>query len=396
MEITVRQGDTLWYYSQLFGIPLPLVEDSNPGVNVNQLQPGMQVLLPGYRTITYSIQPNDSLWTIAITNNIPVDSIALLNPTIQPMNLQIGKTILLPEKVRSAIITDLNKYTYEKFQQDLHNLQAIYPFMFQQSIGKSVMGKEIVELQIGRGSNDVHLNGSFHGNEWITTSVIMKFINEYALSLTNHNPIRGRFTLPLYQTTQLSVVPMVNPDGVNLVINGAKAAGDYETKVLEMNHQNTNFSNWKANIKGVDLNKQYPARWETEVERKPTSPQPRDFPGYAPMTEPEAITMADLANERNYSIVNALHTQGEEIYWGFEGLEPPESEQIVNEYARVSGYLPVQYIDSYAGYRDWFIQEFRKPGFTIELGTGVNPLPFEQFPEIYEETLGILLANLYL
>lgn len=84
------------------------------------------------------------------------------------------------------------------------------------------------------------------------------------------------------------------------------------------------------------------------------------------------------------------------IYWGFEGLEPAVSRDIVNEYARVSGYQPIRYVDSYAGYKDWFIQDFRRPGFTIELGSGVNPLPFAQFEEIYQESLGIMLANLYL
>ena len=53
-------------------------------------------------------------------------------------------------------------------------------------------------------------------------------------------------------------------------------------------------------------------------------------------------------------------------------------------------------IDSHAGYKDWFIQEFRKPGFTIELGLGVNPLPISQFDEIYSESLGIFLASLYM
>src|SRR5699024_7770407 len=98
----------------------------------------------------------------------------------------------------------------------------------------------------------------------------------------------------------------------------------------------------------------------------------------------------------NFQRVNAFHTQGEEIYWGFEGLEPPISEIIVTEYARTSEYLPIQYVDSYAGYKDWFIWKFRKPGFTIELGKGVNPLPITDFFSIAEQTLGIFLANLYL
>src|SRR5699024_7554812 len=132
------------------------------------------------------------------------------------------------------------------------------------------------------------------------------------------------------------------------------------------------------------------------AERKPSSPQPRDFPGYAPLTEPESIAMAELTGNRNFQRVNTFHTQGEVIYWGYEGLEPPESELIVHENARVSGYEPIRYIDSYAGFKDWFIQVYRRPGFTVELGTGINPLPISQFNEIYEETLGIMLANLYL
>ena len=157
------------------------------------------------------------------------------------------------------------------------------------------------------------------------------------------------------------------------------------------------FSGWKANIRGVDLNNQFPANWEIEKERKePKAPAPRDYPGDAPLTEPEAIAMADLARNEQFNRMLAFHTQGKEFYWGYEGLEPPESEVIANEFARVSGYRAIRYIDSHAGYKDWFIQEFRRPGFTIELGEGVNPLPISQFDEIYQDALGIFLASLYM
>jgi g-D-glutamyl-meso-diaminopimelate peptidase len=106
--------------------------------------------------------------------------------------------------------------------------------------------------------------------------------------------------------------------------------------------------------------------------------------------------MAELTRSGDFDRVLAFHTQGEEIYWGFRNLEPPESEAIVNEFARVSGYTPVRTIESYAGYKDWFIQDWRRPGFTVELGRGVNPLPLSQFGEIYERALGILLASLYM
>ena len=396
MKITVRLGDSLWYYSQLFNIPVILIETSNPGVNALQIQVGQEIKIPGYLRENYTIEPNDSFWRLAIENNIPLDLIELMNSTIDSSQLQVGQTIYLPRRVTEFVIDDIANYTYERMVTDINELLSIYPFIMKRSIGSSVMGKDITELQIGAGPTEVHLNGSFHANEWITTPIIMRFINEYALSLTNGLPINDLATLPMYQATLFSAVPMVNPDGVNLVIQGASAAGDYSNSVLAINQQSEDFSGWKANINGVDLNNQFPALWEIEADRKPTTPQPRDFPGTAPLTEPEAIAMANLAEERNFRRMNAFHTQGKVIFWGFEGLEPPESAEIVNEYERVSGYTPIQYVDSYAGYKDWFIQEFRRPGFTVELGEGVNPLPIEQFQEIYEDSLGIMLANLYL
>ncbi|WP_085992080.1 M14 family metallopeptidase [Oceanobacillus senegalensis] len=396
MEITVRPGDSLWHYSQIFRVPLYLIEASNPTISPTQLLVGQRIQIPGFIASTYTVKPNDSLWSIAMAYNIPLDMLLLMNQGIQPAYLQIGQILVIPERVTNLIINDVNNYTYEKMVDDIQQLLYIYPFIIDQTIGNSVLGKNLVELQIGTGTKQVHVNGSFHANEWITTPVIMKFLNQYALALSNNAPTRGLYMHPFFMSTRLSLVPMVNPDGVNLVLNGSSAAENRQEEVLAINNQREDFSNWKANINGVDLNNQYPALWETEAARKPEFPGPRDFPGESPLSEPEAIAMERLAQNRNFERMNALHTQGEVIFWGYQGMEPPESETIVNEYSRVSGYRPVRYIDSFAGYKDWFFQDFRKPCFTIELGIGINPLPISQFSKIYEETLGIMLANLYL
>ncbi|UOQ84984.1 M14 family metallopeptidase [Gracilibacillus salinarum] len=396
MIINVRQGDSLWYYSQLFGIPLTLIAASNKQVNPNQMMIGQQIAIPGYELQTYTIQPGDTLWAIAQANHLPIDLLYLVNPGIQPMSLQIGQNINIPQRITSPIISDVDHYTYDKMREDIQRLRNLYPFIDQQTIGNSVLNKDIIELRVGTGTRQKHIDGSFHATEWITTPIIMKFLNDYVLALTNNQQIRGLNLLPFFESNTLSLVPMVNPDGVDLVLNGADAAGPKRDFVLSINGGNTDFSEWKANINGVDLNNQYPALWETEADRKPTSPQPRDFPGYQPLSEPEAIAMANLAQQWPFEILNAFHTQGQEIYWGFQGLEPPQSETIVEEFSRVSGYDAIQYVDSYAGYKDWFIQEFQRPGYTVELGIGVNPLPISQFDEIYEDTLGIMLATLYM
>lgn len=396
MDIFVRSGVSFWYLSQVFSIPLRLIIDSNREANPQALSIDQRIRIPGYVSINYQIQYGDSLWLIAQRNNLSLDMLFLSNHDLNPNQLQVGQTIQIPRRITWRLVNGKQNYDYNTMMNDLQALVAVYPFIQMSNIGTSVLGLNLPEVLIGNGSKRVHYNASFHANEWITTPVVMTFLNDYLLSLTNQNSIRGISTLPLYLQTMLSIVPMVNPDGVNLVINGIPENASWGEQVIEWNDGNSDFSNWKANINGVDLNDQFPAQWEAERERNPKTPGPRDYGGKAPLTQPEAIAMADLTRRRDFSRILAFHTQGEVIYWGFENLEPPEAEVIVNEFSRVSGYEAVQTIESYAGYKDWFIQEWRRPGYTVELGTGQNPLPLSQFDEIYQETLGIFLAGLYM
>ena len=395
MDVYVRSGDSLWYYSQLFKIPFKLIIDSNRDINPQILSVGMRIQIPGYITTPYQIRPGDTVWSIASRRNLPMDALLLVNPTLNPMFLRIGQTINVPVRVTWRIVNGKQNYDYSTMMNDIRQLKTVYPFLVISSIGNSVENREIPEVLIGSGEKKIHYNASFHANEWITTPVLLTFLNDYALSLTNQTPIRGLNTFPLYSQASLSIVPMVNPDGVNLVLNGVSEESPWRSRVIEWNNGSTDFSGWKANIRGVDLNDQFPAEWELERARNPKLPGPRDYGGETPLSEPEAIAMVDLTRSGDFESVLAFHTQGEVIYWGFENLEPPESEAMVAEFSRVSGYEPVQTIDSYAGYKDWFIQDWRRPGFTVELGTGTNPLPLSQFDEIYEEALGIFLAGLY-
>ncbi len=396
MDVYMRAGDSLWYYSQLFRTPLQLIIDSNRNLNPQLIALGERIRIPGYAIQRYQIKVNDSLWSIARQRNLPLDALLLLNPTVNPDYLQIGQTINVPLRVTWRLVNGKQNYDYETMRNDLQRLLTIYPFLQVSSIGNSVLGNELPEVLVGRGDKRVHYNGSFHANEWITTPVIMTFLNDYALSLTNQHTIRGVVTSLLYEQTILSVVPMVNPDGVNLVLHGPPGEEPYQNNVVEWNSGSMDFSGWKANINGVDLNDQFPAEWEREREDNPKTPGPRDYGGERPLSQPESIAMADLTRRRDFARVLAFHTQGEVIFWGFENLEPPENEVLAEEFGRVSGYEPVRTVDSYAGYKDWFIQDWRRPGFTVELGLGTNPLPIAQFDEIYEEALGIFLAALYL
>lgn len=158
----------------------------------------------------------------------------------------------------------------------------------------------------------------------------------------------------------------------------------------------------KLTLIGVDLNLQFPAGWEQAREIKYsqgfTRPSPRDFVGYGPLTEPEALAVYNFTLSHNFRLVIAYHTQGQEIYWQFQNFNPPNSFVIGTQFANASGYKlsETPFNSSFAGFKDWFIQDYNRPGYTIEAGIGQNPLSISQFNEIYQDNLGILVLAMVL
>jgi len=160
------------------------------------------------------------------------------------------------------------------------------------------------------------------------------------------------------------------------------------------------YCGWKfLKLTGVDLNLQFPAGWEQARRIKFAqgfvTPAPRDYVGAGPLVAPEALAVYNFTLSHNFRLVIAYHTQGQEIYWQFQGLQPEESLYIGQQFSNVSGYTlaDTPYSSSFAGYKDWFIQDYRRPGFTVEAGLGENPLPISQFNEIYRNNIGILILG---
>ena len=114
-----------------------------------------------------------------------------------------------------------------------------------------------------------------------------------------------------------------------------------------------------------------------------------------PLTEPEALAIYNFTLLHDFKLVIAYHTQGQEIYWKFQNFNPQNSLSIGEQFAKVSGYTlaDTPYNSSFAGYKDWFIQNYNRPGYTIEAGIGQNPLPISQFDTIYQNNLGILVLG---
>ena len=306
-----------------------------------------------------------------------------------------------PEYRESLVPTD-RLYSSALNSQVVSGLMERYPFLETGELGKSVLRRSIPYISIGTGENQVFYSASYHANEWITTPVLLKFAEDYAIAYASGTSLGEARAARLFEEYRLYLVPMVNPDGVDLV-NGKLDRPVYEEKAerIAAAYPKIPFPDgWKANIDGIDLNLQFPAGWDNAREIKfsqgYTSPAPRDYVGKAPLTAPESRAVYEFTKEHDFLLILAYHTQGETIYWKYLDYHPAGSYEIAQYFGKVSGYAveetPAE--SGYAGYKDWFIQDFDRPGYTIEAGKGVNPLPVTQFPQIYRDNFGILLGGM--
>ncbi len=278
---------------------------------------------------------------------------------------------------------DYNNFDYEKLIEVMSNLDSRYARVF--SFGSSVQGRNLLCAAIGNGEKKIFLNGAHHALEWITASLLASWCVDYIEAIKNGTSIGGADARSLYEKCTYYIAPMINPDGVNIVINGLTPDNPQYMSVLDMLDGQDVSQVWQANINGVDLNHNYDALFYEYLEIARNSgygqPGPRRYPGVAPFDQPETEAVRRLVLAEEFPFTIAFHSQGEVIYWSF--LDKGFLE-IGQELADASGYTldAATGFSSYSGFKDWYLDKFNLPAFTVEVGLGQNPLPFEQFEQI--------------
>ncbi len=154
------------------------------------------------------------------------------------------------------IVPTNKNYSYTLMKENLSSLIKIYPFLNIQTVGNSVMGKDIYVVKLGIGSNHVFYSASIHANEWITSVLLMKFIEDYCKAYVSNSTLYGYNIRKLFQASSIYLMPMVNPDGVDLVTDCISHNSPYFINASNIASEFPNIafpSGWKANINGVDL-----------------------------------------------------------------------------------------------------------------------------------------------
>ena len=262
---------------------------------------------------------------------------------------------------------------------------------------KSLCMRDIYSIEIGNTKEQVLFVGAFHGMEWLTSMVLLRFAKNVCESIKNKSKMAGIDMSLFLKRRGILIIPCINPDGVEISLHGSKAARRYQELVKCVSLNDT--SQWQANARGVDLNHNFPAGWDElhKLEKAAAicGPAPTRYGGEFPGSEPEVKSLINLCKTKNFRHALAFHSQGEEIYWDFGEHTPPQSKLMANAMANSSGYK-VSEPEGLAvggGFKDWFIDYCRKPGFTIEIGKGKNPLPMSDLDSIYSQIEEMLVLS---
>ena len=188
----------------------------------------------------------------------------------------------------------------------------------------------------------------------------------------------------------LYIIPMLNPDGVEISANGLDKDSLWYDRICKLNGSD-DFSLWQANARGVDLNHNYDVDFEAykEIEKSIGifSGCASKYSGESPESEPETGAFCNYLRFNEPAAVLTLHTQGREIYYTSGGQTLKGSYAAASKLAELTGYKLREPSGSaaYGGLTDYCIKKLSVPSFTFECGKGKNPLPKGDLPLIYSE-----------
>lgn len=288
---------------------------------------------------------------------------------------------------------------HQRLTEILTVFHSRYPFLEWSDLGTSILGRSIPLLRLGHGETEILYVGAHHGMEWITSVILLRFLNEFCEA--KREPVPTLYQIDLNEFCErysVFVVPMLNPDGVEYQIHGFPEKHPLYPRLLRMTGGSTDASRWQANARGVDLNHNYDAGfWDYKKTEAPAlcNGAPTKYSGVAPESEPETAALCGLLRfHTRIRAVLTFHTQGEVVYWQSGGKSAPGAAALARKISCVSGYPLAEATGSaaYGGLSDWCIRDRNLPSFTIECGKGRNPLPLTDYFPIYANLRKLLFS----
>ena len=303
-------------------------------------------------------------------------------------------------KVQAAVVsTNHQKYSYGEYKKDLKQLQKKYPEYCQVNvIGKSADDRNLYEVVLGNAEAKKHLVviANLHAREYMTTQLCMKQI-EYYLGQYNKK-ISGKKVSAVLDKVAIHYVPSCNPDGTAISQYGFNAIRN-KTLRAQLKKMPGSSRTWKANARGVDLNR----NWNVAFRRAGTRGS-AGFHGNSPASEPEVKALVKMVNkiEKKGKIVGVVsyHSTGSIIYGKCAGQATAsvrkQTTRMYKTAQSLTGYrlMPTESL-SYAGgcSREYFLYKRRIPCITLEVGRNSCPLGIGEFSSIWNKNKNVVIRE---
>ena len=291
------------------------------------------------------------------------------------------------------------KYDYEDMKKDIQLLSRYYPdYVTVQSIGKSNDNREIYCAVLGNPNAEKHIliQGSMHAREYINTQLLMSQL-EYYLTSYEKGKYNGVSYKNMFNEVAVHIIPMVNPDGVTLSQYGLNGIQDKELVFsLKAMQKSSDYTRWKANAKGVDLNRNFSFGWSKKTGASKRGSM--NYSGIKAESEKETKALVKYTKSiKGLKTVLSYHSMGNIIYWNYgqTGKLMSQCKELVNLVKDITGYsLVMQSSKSipYGGYSDYVVGELGIPAITLETGMIYAPVSHSQFNTIWKQNKTIIPA----
>jgi g-D-glutamyl-meso-diaminopimelate peptidase len=213
-----------------------------------------------------------------------------------------------------SVVDPYDTYSYARMLEDLETLEERYPELIRcWEAGTSAEGRRIPGFDLGRGDRKIVLISTMHASEHIATNMLMYLVDQYCQGYVRDGSYGGQSYRELLDGVTFRVIPMANPDGVELAQGGLAAVRDPQALIGMGYGPDTDFSSWQANIRGVDLNANFAHKWG--IRDDVSGPGFQGWCGPEPLSEPESRAMQELLDGTDYEMLISLHIRGEAIFW---------------------------------------------------------------------------------
>ena len=310
-------------------------------------------------------------------------------------------------QLTDSIVKVVEKYSYDQMSRDISSLKSRYGSHMQvNTIATSLDGRSLYEIIIGNPNASKHIliHAGIHAREYMTPLLVMKQA-EHLLAFYDSGSYQGRKLSDILAGVAIHIVPMVNPDGITVSQFGVSAlrSADLRRIVSQCYAQDQadgrttqSFERyqalWKANGRGVDLNQNFPALWDS-ITTGPSHASYANYKGTSALSEPESKALADLANSTNWTMTISYHSMGNLVYWDFAGNKVAEQSKALAELVTgITGYRTNR-SSGKGGFKDYVqIKDSPIPSLTIEVGSVACPMPASEFGNVWNSNQAILAA----